>query len=173
MKQAIEIGQRIYETRLLTPPDIVSLQALFDRCADYFEIATGRAAQPDEATRAFVAGPPSKEVSDKRMIGIFHENVLIGVVDALRDWPNEGTWTMGMLLIDPDHRGDGLGTAALDAYERWAVTEGTHTFRTALVSHHERGIRFLERRGYMRDNTVGDYAAGSRVSTIQFLEKVS
>lgn len=161
-----------YATRLLAPPDLASLQTLFDRAADYFEIATGRGPARDEAPRAFVAGPPSKSVNDKRVIGAFtREGALIGVLDALMDWPAEREWTMGMLLLDPDHRGRGLGGALLDAYERWAAAAGAGGFRTALVGHHERGIRFLEARGYERLSLLENYDAGGRRADVWFFRK--
>lgn len=171
MNQAITLPNASYTTRLLGPPDLASLQSLFDRCLDYFEIATGSGAHPDEAQRAFVAGPPSKEVSDKRIVGVFQDDVLVGVLDALKDWPEDGVWTMGMLLIDPAHRGNGLGTRVLDAYEAWCGSQESRTFRTAVVAHHDRGARFLEGCGYHREGALDNYAAGSRVATIQFFEK--
>ena len=171
MEQTITIADRRVATRLLSPPDMDSVQGLFDRCPDYFEIATGSKAQPDEARRAFVAGPPSKDVSDKRIIGMFDGDALIGVIDALKDWPEDSAWTLGMLLLDPSSRGSGFGPSFLSAFEAWSVTHGAKKIRTALVSHHDRGLRFLERAGYERRESFENYSAGSRVSTIQFFEK--
>jgi GNAT superfamily N-acetyltransferase len=161
-----------YHTRLLGPPDLKALQALFERSADYFQIATGADPAADEAPRAFVAGPPHKSVKDKRVIGVFTNGQdLVGVLDALTDFPAEGTWTMGMLLLDPAHRGHSLGEGLLAAYERWAASQGARTSRTALVAHHASGLAFLARSGYRRLSTVGDYDAGARRATIIFLEK--
>ncbi len=163
-----------YHTRLLTPPDIGSIQALFDRSADYFEIATGAPAAKDEATRAFVAGPPSKSVDEKRTIGVFDRgDELVGVLDAIVDWPDQGAWMMGMLLLDPESRGSGLGTTVLNAYEGWARTLGASEFRTAIVSHHEQGRRFLERTGYRCTSTLDDYNAGAREATVLFYSKAA
>ena len=139
-----------YHTRLLGPPDLRALQALFERGEDYFAIATGQRPAPDEAPRAFVAGPPTKAVDDKRIIGIFAGHELVGVLDAITDWPAERAWTMGMLLLDPRHRGQGLGAAVLAAYEAWAASEGATQLQTAVVTHHAPGVRFLERHGYQR-----------------------
>jgi len=161
-----------YQTRLLTPEDLDDLQALFERGADYFEIATGKAPARDEARRAFVAGPPSKSVNDKRVIGIFAgEGDMGGVLDAMTNWPENGMWTMGMLLLEPAARGNGLGRAVLDAYETWARGQGAQSFRTAVVSHHEKGIRFLESAGYRPESTLSHYDAGGRRAGVIFLAK--
>lgn len=159
-----------YHTRLLRPPDLRSLQALFERATDYFEVATGQPPAADEAARAYVAGPPSKQVTDKRTIGIFTGNdALVGVLDALTDWPDAGTWTMGMLLLDPAHRGKGLGRASLTAYEAWAHSQGATRFHTAIVAHHEPGIRFITLAGYEQLRRV-EPPPGS-ASAIVFFEK--
>ena len=161
-----------YTTRLLKPPDIPAVQSLFMRTADYFEMATGAAPADDEAKRAFVAGPPNKSVDDKRIIGVFDAtNALVGVLDSLVDLPAEGEWTMGILLIDPGHRAVGLGGCVLSAYESWAAQNGARKFHTALVSHHNPGIRFLEKSGYVRQRELESYDTGGRQATVVFFSK--
>lgn len=161
-----------YHTRLLEPPDLRALQALFERATDYFEIVTGRPPGGDEAQRAFVAGPATKQVSDKRVIGLFNDqNALVGVLDAITDWPHEGMWSMGMLLLDPAHRSRGLGSAMLAAYERWATGNGAQQFRTAIVAHHDLAMRFLERAGYAREHRVDNYDVGGSRAVVQFYQK--
>jgi GNAT superfamily N-acetyltransferase len=163
-----------YRTRLLKPSDIPSLQSLFERAADYFELATGMTPAADEAQRAFVAGPPAKAVDDKRMIGVFDSHdALVGVLDSLVDFPGEGEWTMGMLLLDPDHRRSGLGRAVLEEYERWAAQCGARRLHTALVAHHESGARFLESFGYVRQRELENYDAGGRRATVVFFAKAA
>jgi GNAT superfamily N-acetyltransferase len=161
-----------YHTRLLGPPDLKHLQALFERGADYFQIATGADPARDEAPRAFVAGPPSKSVNDKRVVGVFsQEGALVGVLDALTDFPAPGEWTIGMLLLEPAERGHGLGGALLRAFEGWAASQGAAKCRTALVAHHAAGLAFLEYQGYSRLSSLEDYDAGARRARIIFLEK--
>ena len=163
-----------YHTRLLRPEDLDDLQSLLERAGDYFEIATGRRPPKDEARRAFVAGPPSKAVNDKRVIGLYRlDETLVGVLDAITDWPADGVWTMGMLLLEPAVRRQGIGTALLEAYERWARSEGATTFRTAIVADHAPGLRFLERAGYQREQDLPNYDAGGRRANVIFLSKTA
>ena len=161
-----------YSTRRLAPPDLPALQALFGRAADYFELATGRGPAPDEAERAFVGGPPSKAVSDKRTIGIFDRaGTLVGIVDAIPDFPADGTCTIGMLLLDPAERGRGVGAAVLSAFERSMVETGARTFRTAVVVHHTRGLAFVARAGYRERSRLDGYDAGGSRPSVVVLEK--
>ena len=61
------------------------------------------------------------------------DDLVVTVIDALVDWPEPSVWSVGMLLLDPDHRGTGLGTATLEAFEGWAKGEGAAKIRTAVV----------------------------------------
>ena len=161
-----------YATRPLGPPDLPRVQGLFDRCRDYFVIATGAPAAADEAARAFVAGPPAKSVDDKRVVGVFGRNEeLVGVLDALTNWPRDGVWMMGMLLIDPAHRRSGLGKAVHLAYEDWARSCRATELQTAVVSHHEAGIAFLKALGYGGLSTLDDYHAGAQRAQVLFFSK--
>ncbi len=162
-----------YTTRMLGPPDLQDLQSLFERAGDYFELATGQPPASDEAPRAFVAGPPTKSVNDKRVVGIYEGNTLVGVLDAITDWPADGTWTVGMLLLDPAHRSAGLGSAVLSAFESYAASDGAKTLRTALVEHHERGRVFLERAGYVADSTPPGAPPDVPSAVIVFTKSIS
>ncbi|MDH5804871.1 MAG: GNAT family N-acetyltransferase [Gemmatimonadota bacterium] len=163
-----------YRTRLLELPDMKAVQSLFDEASDYFEKATGMKPGPDEAKRAFVAGPPNKQVSDKRIIGVFDDqDALIGILDGLVDFPKDGEWTMGMLLLIPEARGRGIGGAVLDAYEQWASENGCKRFHTALMADMEQSAKFLENRGYRIARTVENYNAGGRTTNIQFFTKAA
>jgi GNAT superfamily N-acetyltransferase len=163
-----------FSTRRLAPPDLPALQALFERAADYFEIATGAGPAPDEAERAFVGGPPTKSVSDKQTIGVLDDAArLVGVLDAIPDFPSEGICTIGMLLLDPGVRGRGVGHSVLAAFEAWMTRRGTRRFRTALVTRHAEGLDFLRREGYAEVSRLEGYGRGAARSTIVFLEKAA
>lgn len=160
-----------FRTRRLAPPDLPALQALFERAADYFEIATGAPPASDEAERAFVGGPPSKAVSDKQTIGVFDDaDALVGVLDAIPDFPSDGTCTVGLLLLQPAVRGRGLGPAVLAAFEAWVARRGTRHLRTALAARHAEGIRFLRRHGWA-PLPAPEGPAARAGATVVFFEK--
>jgi GNAT superfamily N-acetyltransferase len=163
---------RRYHTRRLEPPDLPALQRLFERSADYFEATAGAPPAPDEAERAFVGGPPTRSVNDKQTIGVFDGGgTLVGVLDAIPDFPTDGTCTIGLLLLDAAARGGGLGRATLTAFESWMSTQGATRFRTAVVASLEGARRFLERCGYHEVSRLEGYEAATHRPTLVFLEK--
>lgn len=172
MNVELSVSAGTFSTRLLGPPDLVAIQSLFEKCHDYFQISTGTVPQSDEAQRALVAGPAAKSVNDKRVVGVFDgQDSLVGLMDAIMGWPSEGCWTLGMLLLDPEVRGAGLGSAALAAFESWAKSLAAEKLRTALVSDHTRGLEFAGSKGFVEISRSTGVRLGSRTAEIIFLEK--
>ena len=161
-----------YHTRRLTPPDLPALQRLFEHAADYFEATTGAPPAADEAQRAFVGGPPTKSVNEKQTIGVFgRDAALVGVLDAIPDFPADGTCTIGLLLLDPAVRGAGLGGTTLAAFETWMAAHGATRFRTAVAARLEHSARFLARRGYREVSRIEGYGTATHRATVLVLEK--
>ena len=66
----------------------------------------------------------------------------------MRDWPEVGTWALGLLLLVPESRGQGVGNRVLGELERWASAEGAHRLRLGVERVNERARAFWERHGY-------------------------
>lgn len=132
----------------LGPADVPALQALLERCADLSLLVEGEPPSPQAAELALNDLPPGKELADKFLFGVFREHVLIGVLDAVRDYPEEGIWWIGLLLLDPGQRSHGAGKLALDLFEDWARAQGARLLRLGVVEENRRGYRFWQRMGF-------------------------
>lgn len=93
------------------------LQEMFERCGDYFEAVTGLPVGPAEAQSTFMVLPEGKGYEDKFLIGIFDYEELVGVVDAIRNYPEPAIWWIGLMLLVPERRGRGLGTIVYQALD--------------------------------------------------------
>ncbi|MFT4060593.1 MAG: GNAT family N-acetyltransferase [Legionella sp.] len=47
---------------------------------------------------------------DKFVLGIYDHNILIGILDIIRDYPKKDIWTIGYLLIHPNYRNQSIGS---------------------------------------------------------------
>jgi GNAT superfamily N-acetyltransferase len=129
--------------RELTLADRPAVEALIDRCEDFFVLTTGGPGNFDELWTAL---PPGRSLEDKRVYGIGEP--LAGVADVVRDWPAAGTWIIGLLLLDPAARGHGLGPAVVAELDAMAAAQGARRLRVAVVEQNPRALAFWQREGF-------------------------
>jgi GNAT superfamily N-acetyltransferase len=110
-----------YTLAALSPTEEPLVQALCERCADYIELVAGLPPSPELARDLHTLLPAGKGYEDKILIGIFAGPAeLVGLLDAVRDYPTQGVWFLGLLLLEPARRGQGLGEKLYRAFEGWA-----------------------------------------------------
>jgi GNAT superfamily N-acetyltransferase len=130
----------------LTETDIPALQALLERCADYYRDVGGRAVAPDDARTLFDILPPGTTRADKHLFGV---GDFSGVTDLISDWPAPGTWLIGFLLLEPAARNRGLGPTIVAAVEAYAGDRGAQRLRVGVEQTNPRALRFWEGQGFV------------------------
>ena len=141
--------------RQLTADDIPAVNALFARCADYALLVDGELPAPDAATGIFENRPPEVATSDHFTIGLYHpSDGLIGLIEALRDYPDSGATYIGLMLLDPDHRGGGVGSAVHNTFAAWAMQHGAKRLMLSVVEENGAAYRFWQRLGYQRTRVL-------------------
>jgi len=136
-------------TRYLRSDDAAAIQELIERCADYVQLVSGQLPQPNDGEELLTDRPPNKSLDDKIVLGLFDEHDrLIGVLDAVRDYPVAAEWYIGLLMIEPDHRRRGLGADVYRAFERWAANLGARAIRLSVFQQNEQAQRFWQRMGF-------------------------
>jgi RimJ/RimL family protein N-acetyltransferase len=150
-----------YSLRQLTPEELPLLQALCERCAEAIEQNTGLEPGlslehilglppgPSMAQDLAHALPPSKGYEDKFLLGIFaRPEELSGVLDVIRDYPTQGEWWLGVLMLEPARRGQGLGEGVCRAVEQWAKEAGARSLRLVVSAQNRRAHQFWQRLGF-------------------------
>jgi GNAT superfamily N-acetyltransferase len=130
--------------------DLPMLQRLLERCGDYFDMAEGQPAGPNEAEEEFTAGPPERFPQDQFCLGIPDDRPgeLAGVLGALRHHRRPNQWYLGLLLLDPNYRGSGLGRTAYEAFEQWIRRQGADSVVLAVLEVNTRAAGFWESLGF-------------------------
>jgi ribosomal protein S18 acetylase RimI-like enzyme len=118
-----------WEARLLEAGATPSVQDLFERCADFFQLINGQPTPADEAA-SFLA----RELAWPRTIIGFAasgEQRLCALVELVEGVPGPGDWCIGLLVLDPEHRRAGLGSRIVAAVA--AAVAQRHGRRLTLV----------------------------------------
>ena len=98
--------------REMTPEDEPGVAALFASCEDYFAAATGGPALPADVQSLYYALPEGADPDQKRLLVMCRGEGVVGMVDVVDRYPDADTCSVGMFLLAPEVRGEGIGTGA-------------------------------------------------------------
>jgi GNAT superfamily N-acetyltransferase len=127
----LEIESDRLVLRTLGPGDEDRLQRVFERCVDHFAALTGRPAPEPGAGAAELRaslGSPGRQVALLTRLDTGEE---VGAVGWWAGNPEPDRALLGLLMVDPAHRGQGLAREALGALEVWLAGRGIKAMRTA------------------------------------------
>ena len=155
------------------PDEMADLQRVLEGAPAYFELTTGHPPGAAEAQSLFTVLPPDGVGYDRKLDwGIVTEAGLVGCIDVLRGWPAADTAHLGLMLIDEDHVGQGIGRAAFEALERQVRQWPEITrLRAAVVATNAQVLPFWERMGFARTGEVKPYRYDKLHSESMILEK--
>jgi GNAT superfamily N-acetyltransferase len=115
----------------LGPDDEARLQRVFETCADHFAVLMGqRGVAPDAAAAELAAcgATPGRAVA---VLTLARTGEDVGAIGWWLGNPEPDRALLGMLMIAPAHRGQGLAREALGALEVWLRGQGMRAVRTA------------------------------------------
>jgi GNAT superfamily N-acetyltransferase len=128
---------------------MAALQALLERSSDYSQLVNGLPPDSSAAYSLLTEAPPGKTPDDKLVIGLSAEGQgLIGVLDVMRDYPTPGDWWVGLLLLDPAYRGQGLGQRVFRVFKQWARQHGARRISLGVVEQNQNAFRFWRTVGF-------------------------
>ena len=154
-----------YSVKRLAADDLDDLQALHERCRDYFLLIEGGPPRPSSAEEDFSQTPPGKDQSDKFLLGIYSRGrELIAVLDLIRDHPAACDWWLGLLLLDPKSRGAGIGSRIYGAAQRWIAAQGGRVIYLAVLEQNVGAHRFWSAQGFKERRRSNFKAASGLIS---------
>jgi len=126
------------------------IQELCNACTDYFMISQGKPATGTEAKEFLKALPPNKTYEDKINLGLFNmKDDLVGFVDLIRNYPQNGIWYIGLLLIDPKERRNGLGKFIFGEIIRLVKNDNGEKIKIGVFIENDRALKFWESIGFV------------------------
>ncbi len=143
-----EVGE--YRVRRVSEQDAPLLLGLGERCLEHLELHYGSPPDPGQMIRDLLTDlPPGKTLGDKFGMGVFDgAGRLVGGIDVIRDYPEPREWYLGLLVLDPEHRNQGLGAKLLATLTEWLRRQDAAYLRLAVSEHNAAGQRFWTRSGF-------------------------
>ena len=134
--------------RPLEPRDEAAVLRILEARPQYLSLAAGPTTAPVDVQNQFYSLPDGATEGQKRLLVIESDREVVGVLDAIMDYPELGSASIGMFAIDPTSalRGHGVPVATL-VVER-AVAEGITTVYAGCPSGWLPGERLLWSLGF-------------------------
>jgi ribosomal protein S18 acetylase RimI-like enzyme len=139
----------------LNGADAADVASLYSRCSDYFLLQDGAAPTLADAHELFFDVPLEKDASDQTVLGWKGVDGLYAIAAILRNYPNNGSWYLGFMIVDAVHRGQGIGRTIYSMVENWAFQSGATEIRLAVLETNIAGERFWRSLGFSELRRVG------------------
>lgn len=128
--------------------DRAAVAAFLDEAADYWLLADGAAPGPEAAADFFTQCPPGCDPAASHRLGLFHDARLSGLAELSFGFPAPGDAYLGLMILAPRLRGQGLGAGFLAHVETLARAAGAPTLFLAVIDANPRGRAFWESHGF-------------------------
>jgi RimJ/RimL family protein N-acetyltransferase len=139
-------GHRVARLTLAQAPE---LQRLYEHCNDYHLAHEGTPTRANAGEEELTSLPPGRSADDKFSFGIYAPDAeLVGYIELFRNYPAEGDWWIGLLMLDPDVCGRGLGSAIFRKASAWAAENGARSIMLAVLESDAAARRFWIRQGF-------------------------
>ncbi|MBW3572697.1 MAG: GNAT family N-acetyltransferase, partial [Gemmatimonadetes bacterium] len=127
----IDIETARLAIRALGAGDEDRLQRVFDACADHFAALTGQPGPARDAGAGELAASLATPGRQVALLTLLESGQEVGAVGWWAGNPAPDRALLGMLMVVPAHRGEGLAREALEGVEVWLAGRGIAALRTA------------------------------------------
>lgn len=132
--------------------DTAIVTDLFARAADYILLESGHLPDAAEVEDFFTGGPAGIDATKSLHLGLFLPGgQLVAIAEAVFGFPNSDDAYIGLLLIDPAHRGKRLGQQMLDHIFATSKSRGATRILIAVLEENIKGHRFWSKMGFTEE----------------------
>ena len=96
-------------------------------------------------------------------------NKLIGVLDVMRWYPDEATWWIGLLLLVPNIRSQGLGTKVFEGFTEYVKMSGSKAIMLGVVAENERAYQFWSKMDFEFIRETEPQQFGNKTQTVRIM----
>lgn len=136
--------------------NIPKLQELLMRCSDYLVFQDGEPVKVDAAKNLLISKPNNVSINNKKVLGIYmsRDHSLVGVIDIVMCYAGPDILTLGLLVIEPAMRRNGIGEKAEKLLENWARSNNFSQIRLGVLFGNDKGLRFWHKLGYKETGEI-------------------
>ena len=143
------------------------MRDLYDRAADFVILESGTEPSDTMVAEFFTDCPPGSDLAASCKLGMFISGgALVAIADMAFGYPETDDAYIGLLLIDQNCRGMGLGRTFLDHLTATARARNATRLLIAVLDENTRGRAFWEREGFRLLQSIPDFKAGRKTHVV-------
>ncbi|MEZ5059761.1 MAG: GNAT family N-acetyltransferase [Saprospiraceae bacterium] len=139
-----------YDLEILTyPKDGQAVLDFMRRNEAYFLFQDAKPVN-EQTVEDFFFGtlPPGKYHEEKVLMAGFFKDELIAIFDFLKNWPEENTWVIGLMLVDENWRSQNVGTELLEDLRGYFGLNMVSKLRLGVLEENESAQAFWIKNGF-------------------------
>ena len=151
-----------WEIRPVTGEDFDAVLALEKRCGEFFELLDGAPVTAESLRQDMAELPPRCTPEQKRFAALWKDGAPWIVLDLVEGWPRPKTMFVGLFVMDPTLRRQGVGRAVMTALLKAAKGAGFERVRLACLLDNPVGHAFWQAMGFQdlqQDTLLGEHSA--------------
>ncbi|AMS41801.1 GNAT family N-acetyltransferase [Aminobacter aminovorans] len=153
--------------RPLIPTDASAVRDLYDRAADFVLLESGTEPTDQMVADFFTDHPPGSDLAASCKLGMFLPGgTLVAIADMAFGYPETDDAYVGLLLIDQNCRGVGLGRTFLDHLTATAQARNGTRLLIAVLDENTRGRAFWEREGFWLVQSIPNFKIGLKTHVV-------
>lgn len=118
------------------------------RARDYITLEVGHAPDDQYIKDFFTAAPPDLGPSCLQTLSVMSGPAMVGMTCVAEgyEWPDD--WWIGLLLLDPAFRGQGIGQKVVHQIKERAAQKGVNWIKLSVLFANPRGLTFWLHQGF-------------------------
>ena len=149
-----------------------AIATLLRQCSAFFTLVSGEL-PADEVRHLLESHPAGLDLARKYVVGFERKGALIAIVDLLENYPEPTDWYVGLLVLSPDERNQGMGAAVWTAVEAWIRAEGGRHARLIVQEQNPHAARFWRARGFTADGTIEQHLPARTNRCMRFQKRLT
>ena len=156
-----------YSVRPLSPADTEQLQGLCEQCSDFNLLVDGEPISPTAAQELFQETPPGRSLADKFIFGLIdRRGDVVGVLEGMRDYPEAHIWWIGLLMLAPSVRQQGLGRIVVAGFADYVRSHQGQAIMLGVMADNHLAYRFWRRMGFEEVRVTEPRQFGKKLQTV-------
>jgi len=137
-----------YEVMPITKQNFGQAFEVYNTNQDFFILTQNKEATIESSIIDIDAIPPNCTMEQKIYVGIWQGGKITAVLDLIENFPEQGSFWIGLLLVHGSLHGKKIGSNIVNAVLNAAMSAGYKSVQLGVIENNAKGISFWQRHGF-------------------------